>query len=239
MPCSETRSSFNNHDIYIKGLNNSDLFFFASGQPKAKSGVLRYKMPESPDINSIVNGCLKGRRRAQEDLYKLYGRKLFGVCLRYTQNRMEAEDVLQDGFVRVFKNIGSFKNLGEHSLYNWMKRIMVNTAINFLRDNKKHRFMLDVETAADYTDDDGDDFFAELRTLISSDEILNIVQKLPTGYRMVFNLFALEGYSHQEIADMLAISPNTSKTQLHKARQHIISSIRSLTQDRMMIRNVI
>lgn len=188
----------------------------------------------------IIEGCLKGKRNAQEALYKMYGGKLFGVCLRYTQNQMEAEDVMQDGFVKVFKNIRSFHNLGENSLYAWMKRIMVNTAINYLRDQKKHRFMMDVDVIDNVAEPDyRDDFFDELKTLVSQDEILGIVQKLSQGYRTVFNLFVIEGFSHQEIADMLGISLNTSKTQLFKARQHIIAGIRKISENRLIIRNVI
>lgn len=187
----------------------------------------------------ILEGCLKGRKKAQEALYNMYGSRLFGVCLRYTQNRMEAEDVLQEGFVKIFKNISSFKNLGENSLYNWMKRIMVNTAINFLRDQKKHRYWADVEMAGQLTDEESDDFMTEMSQLVSQDEILEMVQRLPQGYRMVFNLFAIENYSHQEIADMLAISVSTSKTQLFKARQQMMTEIRTMALERMAIRNVI
>lgn len=152
---------------------------------------------------------------------------------------MEAEDVLQEGFVKVFKNIQSFKNLGENSLGNWIKRIMVNTAINYLRDQKKHRYMLDVETTDNISEDSENDFFTELISLVSHDEILEIVQKLPQGYRMVFNLFAIEGYSHAEVADMLQISVNTSKTQLFKARMNIVAEIRSIAESRINVRQVI
>ncbi len=191
-------------------------------------------------LEEIIQGCLNGKRSAQEALYKLYGGKLYGVCMRYTRNQMEAEDVLQDGFVKVFKNIRSFRDLGENSLFNWMKRIIVNTAINYLRDQKKHRYQADIETMDEIPDEsDGDNFFDELRTLVSQDEILNLIRNLPEGYRIVFNLFAMEGFSHQEIADMLGVSVNTSKTQLFKARQHIIAGIREIARNRMTVRNVI
>lgn len=189
--------------------------------------------------DEIVAGCLKGKRKAQEALYNLYGSRMFGVCLRYTQNRMEAEDVLQEGFVKVFKNIESFRNLGENSLGNWIKRIMVNTAINYLRDQKKHRYMIDADTVDVVSDESDDDFFTELNSLVSLDEILEIVQNLPQGYRMVFNLFAIEGYSHAEIADELQISVNTSKTQLFKARLNIVTEIRARAESRINVRQVI
>ncbi len=191
-------------------------------------------------LEEIIQGCLNGKRSAQEALYKLYGGKLYGVCMRYTRNQMEAEDVLQDGFVKVFKNIRSFRDLGENSLFNWMKRIVVNTAINYLRDEKKHRYQADVETVDEIDDDNSeDDFFEELRTLVSQNEILDLIRKLPEGYRMVFNLFAMEGLSHQEIAEMLGVSVSTSKTQLFKARQQIIAGIREIATSRMIVRNVI
>lgn len=191
-------------------------------------------------IEEIIHGCLNGKRSAQEALYKMYGGKLYGVCMRYTRNQMEAEDVLQDSFVKVFKNIRSFRDLGENSLFNWMKRIIVNTAINYLRDQKKHRYQADVETIDEIADDNSEDnFFDELRTLVSQDEILSLIRNLPEGYRMVFNLFAMEGFSHQEIADMLGVSVNTSKTQLFKARQQIIAGIREIARNRMTVRNVI
>jgi len=191
-------------------------------------------------LEEIIHGCLNGKRSAQEALYKLYGGRLYGVCMRYTRNQMEAEDVLQDGFVKVFKNIRSFRDLGENSLFNWMKRIIVNTAINYLRDQKKHRYQADIETMEEIADDNSEeDFFDELRTLVSQDEILGLIRNLPEGYRMVFNLFAMEGFSHQEIADMLGVSVNTSKTQLFKARQQIIAGIREIARNRMTVRNVI
>lgn len=191
-------------------------------------------------IEEIIHGCLNGKRSAQEALYKLYGGRLFGVCMRYTRNQMEAEDVLQDGFVKIFKNIRSFRDLGENSLFNWMKRIIVNTAINYLRDQKKHRYQADIDTVDMIDNDNSDDgFFDELRTLVSQDEILALIRNLPEGYRMVFNLFAMENFSHQEIAEMLGVSVNTSKSQLFKARQQVIAGIREIARNRMTVRNVI
>lgn len=191
-------------------------------------------------IEEIIHGCLNGKRSAQEALYKLYGGKLYGVSMRYTRNQMEAEDVLQDGFVKVFKNIRSFRDLGENSLFNWMKRIIVNTAINYLRDQKKHRYQADIDTMDEIAENDTEDsFFDELRTLVSQDEILGLIRNLPEGYRIVFNLFAMEGFSHQEIAEMLGVSVSTSKTQLFKARQQIIAGIRQIARNRMTVRNVI
>lgn len=191
-------------------------------------------------IEEIIHGCLNGKRSAQEALYKLYGGRLFSVCMRYTRNQMEAEDVLQDGFVKIFKNIRSFRDLGENSLFNWMKRIIVNTAINYLRDQKKHRYQADIDTVDMIDNDNSDDgFFDELRTLVSQDEILALIRNLPEGYRMVFNLFAMENFSHQEIAEMLGVSVNTSKSQLFKARQQVIAGIREIARNRMTVRNVI
>lgn len=187
----------------------------------------------------IIDGCLRGRRKAQELLYNRYGGKLFGVCLRYTKNRMEAEDVLQDGFVKIFKKIESYKNLGDQSLFFWMRRIMVNTALNFLRDQKAFRFTMDISPIEEsYSENDIWDS-DEILNILNTNEVLDIVQRLPDGYRTVFNLYAFEGYSHAEIGESLGISENTSKTQLFKARKSIIAAIESTMQKKMEFKTVI
>lgn len=171
--------------------------------------------------SEIINGCLKGRRKEQEMLYEKYGSKLFGVCLRYVKNRMEAEDILQDGFVKIFKSISTFKGMNENSLFFWMRRIMVNTALNFLRDHRAFRFTVDIPDE-DFDSSLSDVFDTDyLVTEENAEFVMNIIRELPDGYRTVFNLYAIEGYSHEEIGQALGISANTSKTQLHKARKAI------------------
>jgi RNA polymerase sigma factor (sigma-70 family) len=159
----------------------------------------------------IVQGCKAGSRKSQRLLYDRYSKKMLGVCLRYCQNREEAEDVLQDGFIKVFTNIDSFKEQG--SFEGWIRRIMVNTAINNYQSNLKRYYHSDVEEETGISSDQVDAF-----NKLSAMDLLRIIQSLPEGYRMVFNMYAIEGYTHKEIGEMLGISENTSKSQLSRAR---------------------
>ena len=177
--------------------------------------------------SEIINGCVRGRRKDQELLYNKYSSKLYGVCLRYVKNKMEAEDVLQDGFVKIFKNIASYKGMNENSLFFWMRRIMVNTSLNYLRDHKSFRFSIEFNEAEE--PEDHEVFEQELLiTEENAAKVMDIIRTLPDGYRTVFNLYAIEGFSHDEIAQAMGISVNTSKTQLHKARKTIKMQLQSL-----------
>lgn len=162
--------------------------------------------------SQLVELCNKGREEAYELMYRRYASKMFGVCLRYAKNKMEAEDVLQEGFIKVFQSLSSFRNEG--SFEGWIRRIMVNTALNYYKHNLKYAETLDIDV---YTDSPSIsiDFYDK----IEEKSLLKLIQSLPEGYRLVFNLFAIEGYSHKEIADMLGISESTSKTQLFRARK--------------------
>lgn len=159
----------------------------------------------------LVRGCIKKSPLAQKHLFDRFARKMMGVCLRYSNDKDDAEDILQVGFIKVFENIESFKGSG--SLEGWVRRIMVNTALNHYRQNKQSRESLDIEVV-DYLVDSGD----HVSEGLNAKEILKLVQKLPPGFRSVFNLFAIEGYSHKEIAGMLEISEGTSKSQYARAR---------------------
>ena len=159
----------------------------------------------------IVRGCKAGNRKAQRLLYDRYSKKMLGVSLRYCQNKQEAEDVLQEGFIKVFMNIDSFKEQG--SFEGWVRRIMVNTAINNYQSNLKRYYHSDVEEEAGIPSENIDAL-----NKLSAKDLLKMIQSLPEGYRVVFNLFAIEGYSHKEIGEMLGISENTSKSQLSRAR---------------------
>ncbi|MCD4790486.1 MAG: sigma-70 family RNA polymerase sigma factor [Bacteroidales bacterium] len=160
----------------------------------------------------IIEGCINNKRKAQKTLYSKYYRRMLGICLRYCSSKDEAEDVMLDGFMNIFSKMKLYNKRG--SFEGWMKRVIVNTAIDNFRKNKKHYYHSDI-------DDFENELVIEANLLesFSAKEILNTVQQLSEGYRIVFNLFAIEGYSHQEIADMLGISINTSKTQLFKARK--------------------
>jgi len=159
----------------------------------------------------MIEGCLRNDVKAQELFYHCYARKMFGVCLRFAGNPSEAEDILQDGFIRVYGNLHHFRFEG--SLEGWIRRTMINTAINHYK--KQLKFQQEVElneaTTLATIQEDG-------LSKISREELLHIIQGLPTGYRTVFNLFVIEGYTHKEIGIMLGISENTSKSQLSRAR---------------------
>lgn len=165
----------------------------------------------------LVLGCIKEDKHCQIELYKRYSGKMMAVCLRYANSRMEAEDMLQDGFIKVFDNIGKFKMEG--SLEGWVRRIMVNTAINKIRANKV-RF--------EEIGDDKDEFRYEDMSVVdrmSEQDILNLINKMPQGYRYVFNMYAIEGFSHKEIADRLGIEEASSRSQYAKAKKYLQQQI--------------
>lgn len=164
----------------------------------------------------LIKGCIRENIVFQEKLYLMYCGKMMGVCLRYLTSREEAEDVLQEGFIKVFDKIGSFRQDGP--IEAWIRRIMVNTAINQLNRNKWQKHTEDIDKVSEY-DGHGHDSISEN---INAKDLLKIIEKLPSGYRTVFNMFAIEGYGHKEIAEMLEISESTSKTQYMKARKYII-----------------
>lgn len=159
---------------------------------------------------SIIDGCRKGDRKSQYILYESYSRKMMGICMRYVNDVMDAEDIVQNGFVKVFNNIEKFR--GEGSFEGWMRRIFVNCAIEHYRRNVNMYPVLDIE----YHEPDAMDESAVSH--LNSEDLLNLIQKLSPGYKTVFNLYAIEGYSHKEIGTMLGISEGTSKSQLARAR---------------------
>ncbi len=167
-----------------------------------------------PDAQ-LIKGCLEGARDAQFSLYTRYAGRMFGVCLRYAPDRDTAEDILQEGFIKVFVNLGTYRGMG--SFEGWIRRIMVNTALSHYQ--KQHRTVTDADkdlVAAWSLPDEDEDI--DPQEDISPDQLLECIQRLPDGYRIVMNLFVMESYSHKDIAEALGISENTSKSQLHKAR---------------------
>ena len=170
----------------------------------------------------IVDGCLEGNRNSQESLYKKYSRKMFAICLRYAKNQETAEDILQDGFIRVFGALNTFRKQG--SLEGWIRRIMVNTALEYHRKEVK---MYTISEAAEVSSESSD---ADALSQLSNIEVLELLKSLPLGYRNVFNLYAIEGYNHAEIAEMLQISEGTSKSQLSRARSLLQQKVIQLNQ---------
>lgn len=162
-------------------------------------------------LEDLVSGCKSGHRKAQEQLYKLYSAKMLGVCMRYAVSRMEAEDMLQNGFIKVFGKIMDYR--GEGSFEGWVRRIMVYTAIEYYRKHHKMMQVVELESLAE-----APVVHALALANLDARDLLNLIRQLPPGYRMVFNMFAIEGYSHKEIADTIGITEGASKSQLSRAR---------------------
>jgi RNA polymerase sigma-70 factor (ECF subfamily) len=169
---------------------------------------------------SLIEGCISGKREFQELLYKRYAGKMLSVCSRYVKSREEAEDIAQEGFVKVFRSIATFQRIGP--LENWIRRIMINTALGYLRAQKRGLDFTDIEHLKCHPKSDQDTL-----SEINAKDLVGLIHSLPTGYRAVFNLFVMEGYSHLEIAAMLSISEGTSKSQLAKARNWLKKNINS------------
>lgn len=162
-------------------------------------------------LAEVLTACKAGERRAQEMLYKQFASIFLGICLRYVSDRTEAEDILQTGFIKIFQNLHSFRNEG--SFEGWMKKIMVNSAIEHYR--KFHTNLQMVELS--YAENERIPSNFEEGNLQVND-LLALVQQLAPGYRIIFNLFAVDGYSHKEIATLTGISEGASKSQLSRAR---------------------
>jgi len=159
-------------------------------------------------LNELIKQCAKNNRKAQEEIYQLYGGKLYSICLKYSKNKEEAQDNFQDGFITIFDKIGQFKFKG--SFEGWIKRVMVNTIL--LKYRQRNVLNLVTEEIPDEVIVDIDD------DEVSLDFLLNLIQELPDRYRTVFNLYVLDGYSHKEISKMLQIAEGTSKSNLARAR---------------------
>ena len=160
----------------------------------------------------IIDGCARHERKAQKILYEKYSRLLMGVCMRYAIDKAEAEDILQDSFLKIFSGIKDFSGSG--SFIGWMRKVAVNTAITFYHKNLKYRYHIEIEEYVSV--ETGVTSFEE--DFYTSDELYKVLNELPAGYRMVFNLYAVEGYKHKEIAEMLGIDTNTSKSQYSRAK---------------------
>jgi RNA polymerase sigma-70 factor (ECF subfamily) len=163
--------------------------------------------------SNIIKGCLAGERASQKALYEHFAGKMLGVCMRYAKDRAEAEDMLQEGFLKVFQGMPKFKFEG--SFEGWVRRIMVYNAIN----HYKHRSRQFQEDLDQENYDTG--FNDNILEKISAKEIVALIQHMPEGYRAIFNLYAIEGYSHKEIAEKLNIAVGTSKSQYSRAKQHM------------------
>jgi len=170
------------------------------------SAERNHTTPES----DLINGCIDGNRRMQEELYRRFSPRMYAVCLRYASSSEEAEDILQEGFIKIFKKLESYR--GEGSFEGWIRRIFVNTAIEHFR---RRRYLQPVTEKEENTVEGK--YLSVLDSLAEKD-ILELIRQLSPGYRTVFNMYVVEGYTHKEIGDMLGISEGTSKSQLSRAK---------------------
>jgi RNA polymerase sigma-70 factor (ECF subfamily) len=179
------------------------------------------------EIKDIIEGCVRGEKRSQDLLYRKFASLLYGICLRYAKNKMEAEDVLQEVYVKIYNNISSYHHDG--SFEGWLRRIAVNTSITYYRKNLKHAFQEDIDDVVQHKNDPLQ--FDDLE--FTQEELMNCIGKLPTGYKTVFNLYVIEGFMHKEIADMLSIDVNTSKSQLSRAKSHLQKELAEISKIKM------
>jgi RNA polymerase sigma-70 factor (ECF subfamily) len=162
----------------------------------------------------LIQGCIEGNQRAQKELFDNFSPKFFAICLRYMKNTDEAEDVLQEAFIKVFSKLPAYSSKG--SFEGWMRRVVVNTCLDQIRKNQKLKFDAPLEQE-EYKLSMNAFIFEKL----SADELMKEIQEMPPGYRIVFNMFAIEGFSHQEIAKHLGVAESTSKSQYLRARSYL------------------
>ncbi len=166
---------------------------------------------QEPGDDDLIRGCRKNERKSQEMLYRRYARALYNLCLVYDSDRDNARDILQEAFIKIFKNIRSYDSQG--SLMGWMKRIITNTAIDHFRKNSHEAQYIPIENIVQPSSDE-----ESVASSLETEDIISQVNRLPDGARMIFQLHAIEGYTHKEIADLLHISEGTSKSQISRAK---------------------
>jgi len=162
-------------------------------------------------LNQLIEDCKTGKQSAQSQLYRLFAPKLFGVCRRYSRDETEAEDTLHEGFVTILKKIGQFA--GKGSFEGWMKRIMVNIAL------EKYRTRYRLHTVEDIGIYDSNLIAEDVYASLNADQLMELIKQLPPRYKMVFNMYAIDGYNHKEIAEKMGIAEGTSKSNLARARK--------------------
>lgn len=177
---------------------------------------------ERSDLRELIAGCIHKDTWARKELYDRYASAMFAICVRYVNERETARDILQEGFIKVYTKISTYSGSG--SFEAWIKKIFVTTALEHLRDDKSLHFHVGLHEYHDTVEDNSGSAIAEL----SAGEILKCIQELPDGFRTVFNLYAIEGYSHAEIASMLNIKEASSRSQFARARQVLQTQIGEL-----------
>lgn len=172
---------------------------------------------------TFIKKLKKNDEKTQKAFYQQLAPKMYGICLRFAKSRTEADDIMQEGFIRVFNHLKDFR--GEGSLEGWVRRTIVNTAINYYKKRLKRGISVDLDEIRNSKADN--QYIIES---LSAEELLHMINELPDGYRTVFNLNIIEGYTHKEIGDMLDISENTSKSQLSRARTSLQKKLEKLKQ---------
>ncbi|MCX7955137.1 MAG: sigma-70 family RNA polymerase sigma factor [Bacteroidales bacterium] len=186
------------------------------------------------DERELIEKLKKQDFKAQKLLYKKYCSKFLGICMRFAKNKHEAEDILQDSFIKIYKKISQFNFEG--SFEGWMKRIIINTAISYYRKNHK---WYNVEINDSIINEEQSNFSFNIDDYeLTTEEILKVIQSLSPGYRIVFNLYAIEGYSHKEIAEMLNINISTSKSQYSRAKKILQIRLQQIIQKKASLRQV-
>ena len=176
------------------------------------------------ELQIIVDGCIKGKRKYQKQLFEMFYGKMMAVCMRYAKDQDEAQDMVQNGFIKIFKKLDVYNFEG--SLEGWIRRIMVNTAIDQIRKNKRDPFSIEedsriqnIEEEVPFSEED------EYETKIQAEEAIKAISNLSPAYRTVFNMYVMEGFTHKEIAEYLGISEGTSKSNLAKAKQKLKAAL--------------
>ena len=179
------------------------------------------KVENKSDLKDIVDGCIRGKRKFQKQLFEMFYGKMMAICYRYAKDADEAQDMVQNGFIKVFKKLDVYNFEG--SLEGWIRRIMVNTAIDQIRKNKRDPFLMaDDERVQNIEEDvpfstEEDEYYSKLK----AETAIKAISELSPAYKMVFNMYVIEGFTHKEIAEYLGISEGTSKSNLAKAKQKL------------------
>jgi RNA polymerase sigma-70 factor (ECF subfamily) len=173
------------------------------------------------ELRNIIQGCIDNNRMAQEQLYRMFAAKMYGICMRYSQNSEEAQDSLQDGFIKIFEKIYQFKNTGPFE--GWMRKIMVNTSLESFRKKKHTQLTYQIPDVEEENPEDGN-------LGLTEKELVDMIRDLPERYQMVFNLYVFEEMTHKEIAQELGITEGTSKSDLSRARGILQNKINTITK---------
>jgi RNA polymerase sigma-70 factor (ECF subfamily) len=181
---------------------------------------MKLQIKKSLKEDALIRGCLKRDRKAQRQLYEHYASGMLGLCVRYVGDIQEAEDIMIGGFMRIYEKMDQYE--GKGSFEGWMKRIMINESLGFIRRNKSMYITEDIEEVAYKIK------YEMLQDTLEAQDLLRLINELPSGYRAVFNLYAIEGYTHKEIGELLGISENTSKSQLSRARAHLQKKLKEM-----------